>query len=253
MGTGSRQQVRDLIPRVPTSGAWFWGWFVLHRLFFIGRAFLALVSDPFTTLSLSLSLWDKLLAKWKGKAISKMSLPPRLRWASGGKWSKNFTRWNCVCRTTGGASPARQLHKGAAPARWSTGIGTGPAWLVRCRTTAVPGNRHCRFWVGIPAGRLLSAPRVIAIPLRGFGRKLLKDTSIRWARPGANTGAGSQCDVRNRPAVGSRLPCHHRPKALCSFPLLQASKLAPLIIAKLCAPRQRSRTVSKKFSKFHLH
>jgi hypothetical protein len=98
----------------------------------------------------------------------------------------------------------------------SLGLGTGPAWLVRCRTTAVLGNRHRRFWVGIPAGRLLSV-------LKQAPTGDLPEAAQRYFHPveqacRANIGAGSHRDVRNRSAVGSWLSCHHGPKVLCPVP-----------------------------------
>jgi hypothetical protein len=128
--------------------------------------------------------------------------------------SLNECRYSITCKLPLGwhsfqfhnwrARPARPLHRVRRRRDGARGLGRGrPGWFVqdyrsaRQRTLSVLGQNTSRT-------APVRSKRVIASPLRGFGRNLLKDTSIRRARPvRANTGAGSRRDVRNQSAVGS--------------------------------------------------
>ena len=112
-------------------------------------------------------------------------------------------------------------------------MGTGPAWLVRSGTTAVLGNKHRRFRVGTPVGRLLSF--AVSQALRGFGRKLLKDTSTRLGTPVGQIPAQAPTVVPvNRFAVGSRLSYHPRFKGSVPFPRFSRASCPSKIRKAVC-------------------
>ena len=59
------------------------------------------------------------------------------------------------------------------------GIGTGPAWLVLLEAYRRAWQQVRSVQVENTSRALVRSKRVIANPSPGFGRKLLKDTSIR--------------------------------------------------------------------------
>jgi hypothetical protein len=119
--------------------------------------------------------WDKRVQKWKGQADWKPVVDPK---PPRGQWRHRTPELDALelplpppraARSTGAFTP-----EGAARARGSLGMGTGPAGWVLLRTSAGAAHSPCRFGVGIPAGRLRSvAIRHPSGGLAGSGSKRL--------------------------------------------------------------------------------
>ena len=128
------------------------------------------------------SLWDKLLPKWKDKADLKDVFAPEHPLGQWRDMAKELYALELRLPQQRAAppTPARQLHKGAAPARWEL-RDWDRAGLVGSFTDYRSAWQQALSVLGRNTSRTAPVRFKIATPTRGLGRKLLKDTSIRLA------------------------------------------------------------------------
>jgi len=173
-----------------------------------------------------------------------MSLPRTIRWASGAKWPRTLRVELRLPPSGPRARPARQLHRCDAGAmeHW-----IGRAGLVGSVKGLPP--RPAAGAVGSGQEYQQDAPvrskRVIASPLRGSAGSCSKILPSAEPVCSGKYRRRPQRDVRKPAAVGSRASCHHRPKALRSFPSSPAAQSPAKTRKAVCStatlPNRRER------------